>query len=138
MRSITFRGLLALICLVGLTGCEQLMQGLSEKSVVDRAKARVQLALVGATNNSDPKDQQTGIIQWTNPAQGKNHFEQAYDDFHKWLREKGLFRKVTSFEILDAEVEEEGSSTVIVTVKINERTLKIKVPKEAQMSWAKG
>ncbi len=60
----------------------------------------------------------------------------ASDGFDRWCREKGFYRKVGEFEVLDAEiVKGEATPTAIVRFKLEGNEYRVKVPKDLPISW---
>lgn len=121
-----------------ITGCEEVKKLLTGSSV-DLAKKRVTKILDGSVGG---KEDQRAISQYykgvdliTGPL-----LETAYDDFNRWMAQKDLTRKIRTWEILDAEqLPKEGAQpdTVLVTVKINGSTYKMKVPDRQPITWAR-
>ena len=135
--------LLAAVCLVGLAGCQQMIDSYLEDKKVEAAKQRVEGVLAGAKKGGMSNELQLAIAQWyrgRNRLDTLEEYDVGSDKFDKWLTKKGLFRKVKTWEVLDAEaLPREGIKpfAVLVTVKINKKTYKMKVPEDNQISWAK-
>lgn len=128
---------LAAFCLLGLSGCQEALETVFKEDVEGIATKRVEMTLTGGVNKADNETLQAGIFNWYGPG-AKDHFEDAYDGYHDWLKAKNLFRQYTEFEIIGAELadkDDEFSEDVVVTVKIERRKLKILVPRKSTMSW---
>lgn len=128
---------LAVVFLVS-TGCEEI-KNFVMGDAVDLAKKRVTLVLEGSVGGQE--DQRAisqyykGVDLITGP-----ELEAAYDDFVRWMKAKGIHGKIKTWEIVGAEqLEKEGAeaTTVVVSVKVNGRNLKMRVPHRQPITWAK-
>lgn len=141
MRSALVRCFSAALVLVSLSGCDQVKSSIDEALKTDptiKAKSRVEYVLNGAKTGVSSETEQQGIFNWYGKG-AKDNFGNAYDSYHAWFKQKGLFRNISSFEILEAEVDETIEfPTVTVTVKINRGKYRISVPKDGTMGWHTG
>jgi hypothetical protein len=67
---------------------------------------------------------------------GNTEMSIASDTFDRWSRQKGFYRKVGEFQILDAEVVKgESTPTAIVHFKLEGNEYRVKVPKDLPITW---
>lgn len=107
--------------------------------VVRQAKTRVETVMEGFQKDGGGSGgyMQAAVAQWA----GGPHILSDQDALGKaevrckaWADQKGLYRKITSFKVLDAKAE--GDTGSIVTVNIEGKTYQIRVPPRDEMSWA--
>lgn len=61
---------------------------------------------------------------------------QASDGFTKWSMEKGMYRKIGDFHVIDStEIKGEAVPTAIVRIVVEGNEYKLKVPKDLPMEW---
>lgn len=133
------RATLSLTALLLVTsGCEE-VKSFVLGDATGLAKKRVSLVLEGSVGGMD--DQRAisqyykGIDLITGP-----ELESALDDYTRWLNQKGLGRRIKTWEVVGAEqLEDVGAqaTTVVVTAKINGETYKLRVPEREPITWAK-
>lgn len=124
-----------------LGACDKLTEMIDQGSKVKHARQRVELVLEGIlmgeskTNN----DRYQSISRWFLDVKSlpMGVADPASDDFDAWLRRKGLYPTIKSYEITNAELDADEDD-VIVYVTINgTKKLKMRVPNKEAISWEK-
>ena len=127
---------------LALTGCG--VQEKIEKAVAgdkaEKAKLRVTTILEGVKRDGGGTgtDIQTSMCQWrkgvpliSDPAE----LAKTSDDFSQWCRDKGIDRKIESYEVVSAEPVAGKDGTYLVKVKIEGSPRKMLVPDGQQIRW---
>ncbi len=121
-------------------GCRQMIDGFGKKPE-DKAVERVEFILgtIQKLGGTTTTDLQIAICRWYND---KIHLSDggdlnfALDSFEEWQRAGGIYPRLQSYEIVEARLEEEGSTTVLVLAKINGGYRWLRVPENATIAWA--
>lgn len=125
-------GVLALAILGSLVACSPVAN--------EEARARVQDVLAQMQNegNTMSVQSQTAMCRFYNGAVALDQTSQsiASDHFTQWLNKKEINRKIQSFEIESVKSDGSGANAAsIVRVKIEGRSLGIRVAKGEEMTW---
>lgn len=135
---------LALFALASSTlGCEMMLHGPGGAAAA--AEQRVETVLAGMQQDGDGTSTvlQEAICTWYNGKRSiadRDEAETAMDGFDRWTRERGMDgRRIASYSIVESEmIEGADPEAAVVTVEIEGKTHRIRVPADAAMSWERG
>jgi hypothetical protein len=108
---------------------------------VTKAKTRVDSVFGGIIEGVTKDDikYQTAICQFWNGSSlisDEGAFEAAFDHFQEWRKKGGISQPVSYYIILDAKfVEDAEVPTTLVTIEIDGREAKLKVPQSLAITW---
>ena len=132
---------LAVIVTVGFGG-KFLLEDMFVGGETHTASERVRVMLAGMQPQGDLD---ASIAMWS---QGVSHFRGSMDEFDRaatgwenWAKQKDIL-KVSSFEITEAAIEEGdedallGQAAVLVTARVNGKTVKMRVRQGGPIEWA--
>lgn len=125
---------------VATAGCRQMIDGFGKTPEV-KAVERVEFVLdtIQSFGGTTTDQLQTAICRWYND---KYHLTDggelsyAMDQFEDWQKKAGIYPRLSSYEIVESRLEEEGSTTVLVLAKINGGYRWMRVPENATIAWA--
>lgn len=126
-----------------LSACLLLVLGVSACDLgVRKAKARVNAVFEGLQRDAAGGGgyMQSAVASWARGADllsDQDALAKADEEFRAWAQQKQLYRKIDSYEIVDARPEGGMlSDTAIVSVKVEGTIYRIRVRNEAPMAWA--
>jgi hypothetical protein len=116
--------------LVALTGCQ-------EHARVARTRVEAVLEGLQKGGGDDSGYTQTAIAAWSEGKSGLDSNALAANEgrFRDWANAKGIYRKISSWEIVDAQPDGGSEYSTIVSVKVEGQAYKIRVPHNAKMEW---
>lgn len=134
------RGLVLPALALSTLACDALIHGPGGAAAA--AEQRVETVLAGMQQDGDGTGAviQQALCTWYNGQRfiaDRDEAEAAMDGFDRWTRQQGLYgRKISSYEIAGSElVEGADPETAVVSVTIEGKSYRIRVPAGKAMSW---